>query len=56
MRGFIVKTAQNITALTTAKAAMKVQSTNTIQGKDCFHLTHRKLIKMYTLQEAGSLG
>jgi hypothetical protein len=44
MKGLIVGSAQKIrTALTTAKAAMKVQSINTTQGKECFHLAHRKL-------------
>jgi hypothetical protein len=47
MRGFIVKSAQNTTALTTAKAAMKVQSINTIQGKECFHLAQGNLIMMH---------
>ena len=46
MRGFIVKIAQNITALTTAKAAMKLQCTNT-QDTELFHLAQGKLIMMY---------
>jgi hypothetical protein len=55
MRGFIVKIAQNITALTTAKDAMKVQSTNT-QDLEFLHLAQGKLIGIYALQEDGSLG
>jgi hypothetical protein len=43
MRGFIAKSAQNITALTTARAAMKVQIISTTQEKKFFHPVQRKL-------------
>jgi hypothetical protein len=66
MRDFTAWSVQNITALTTAKAAMKVQSTNT-QDTEFLHLAQGKLIrksvvpsckliKVYALQEAGRLG
>ncbi len=42
MKGLIVSSAQSVTALTTAKNAMKVLSTNTSQWKQCIHLVHRK--------------
>jgi hypothetical protein len=50
MRGFIVKSAQGITALTTAKTAMKAQSTNT-KDTEFFHLAQGKLVQIYALQE-----
>jgi hypothetical protein len=55
MRDFNAWSAQNTTALTTAKNAMKVQTTNT-QDTKFFHLAQGKLIGIYALQEDGSLG
>jgi hypothetical protein len=52
MRDFNAWSAQNITALTIAKAAMKVQTTNTKDTK-CCHLAQGKLVKMYALKEDG---
>ncbi len=53
LRDFTAWSAQNITALTTVEAAMKVQCTN-IQGKQLLHLAQGKLIQIYALQEEDS--
>jgi hypothetical protein len=52
MRDFNAWNAPNITALTTAKNAMKLQITDT-QDTECFHLAQGKLVKMYALKEDG---
>jgi hypothetical protein len=55
MKGLCAWSVQHITTLTTAKTAMKDQSTNT-QDTEFFRLAKGKFIKVYELHENDSLG